>query len=337
MKPSAQSDDARFLELLQKWQSGDFTQADEQALQTLARGDAFRQEALEGFLLSAEHDHAQQLDRLRLRLRPAQPREKRRWLPLGLRVAAALALLLSAWWFWRQPAPLPTDQTVALETPTAPAEQTPSVAAAPAPSEADPTAAAPNRARPEAGPGSAAAAPAAPPTREEEAKTAPTATNADMAAEPAAAPPAAAALPATDDASSADALRQESAKKESAPETVENIGEDDVPTALNSAPRPARQKAKASPVQGSEPVGGWPAFRQYLNDKARLPEAARQNNVSGVVRLRFALDAQGRPGGFTVLRGLGHGCEVEAQRLIQGYNWQRGADSVLTVDVRFIR
>ena len=61
--------DKRLLELLERWQSGDFSRADEQELQTLANSDEFRRETVEGFWSLPEADHASHLASIRMRLR----------------------------------------------------------------------------------------------------------------------------------------------------------------------------------------------------------------------------------------------------------------------------
>ncbi|MEO6039696.1 MAG: TonB family protein, partial [Saprospiraceae bacterium] len=93
---------------------------------------------------------------------------------------------------------------------------------------------------------------------------------------------------------------------------------------------------KAGPVQ-SEPAEGWVAFGEYLRQNARLPADARDHNVSGSVRLRFSVNANGDPQNFVVLHSLGYGCDEEAKRLVQNWNWVRGQQPEVTMEVRFVR
>ena len=83
-------DDARFLELLDRWLTGAFTRADERELQALAAADPFRREAWEGFASLPETEHAALLERLRARLQP----QRRKRVPLGIWLAAAATLAL---------------------------------------------------------------------------------------------------------------------------------------------------------------------------------------------------------------------------------------------------
>jgi TonB family protein len=68
-----------------------------------------------------------------------------------------------------------------------------------------------------------------------------------------------------------------------------------------------------------------------------LPEAARQNNVSGSVRLKFRLDVNNQPIDFQIVRSLGYGCDEEAIRLVKAFTWQYGSEQELTVEVPFVR
>jgi len=109
-----ENQDARFLDLLRKWQSGDFTRSDERELDALTQGDDFRRETWEGFTAQPEAEHEQRLAalRLRLRLRAGLGQTRRIGpLPMMMAAAAAVALLVVAVLFFgkkgRQPdAPL---------------------------------------------------------------------------------------------------------------------------------------------------------------------------------------------------------------------------------------
>jgi TonB family protein len=68
-----------------------------------------------------------------------------------------------------------------------------------------------------------------------------------------------------------------------------------------------------------------------------LPEEARQNNVSGNVRIRFLVDKNGQPKDFLILKSLGFGCDEAARRIIEQYNWIYGQNNTLTVDIPFVR
>jgi hypothetical protein len=107
---------------------------------------------------------------------------------------------------------------------------------------------------------------------------------------------------------------------------------------VRSAPAKAKEALqKETSSRESQPVGGWSGFQEYLRRNARLPETARQNNISGSVRLKFRLDEQNQPRDFQTLKPLGYGCEAEAIKLIQAFNWQRGLNPEVIVDIPFVR
>lgn len=79
------------------------------------------------------------------------------------------------------------------------------------------------------------------------------------------------------------------------------------------------------------------ALEDYLRRNARLPEAARQNNISGYVKVSFRLDRQRRVTDFKVLRPLGYGCDEAAQSLLKAYNWRDFTQDTVMVEVPFVR
>lgn len=88
-----------------------------------------------------------------------------------------------------------------------------------------------------------------------------------------------------------------------------------VPTATHNPNPPElyrtlRPKEEASPV---ELIGGQKALYQAL----QYPADARTNQISGKVTLQLLIDAQGVPRDVTVVKGLGHGCDEEALRVMR--------------------
>ncbi len=59
--------------------------------------------------------------------------------------------------------------------------------------------------------------------------------------------------------------------------------------------------------------------------------------MSGTVRLRFNINANGDPQGFITLRSLGYGCDQEAIRLVKDWVWVRGQNPTVTVEIPFVR
>lgn len=123
--------DARFLDLLRKWQSGDFTRSDEREMDALTQGDDFRRETWEGFAAHPGAGHEQNLAALRLRLRQRAGLGQTRRIggsPVMMAAAAALALFIVAAFFFRENQQQPGEPLAdSAAAPVAP-EQAPGVA-----------------------------------------------------------------------------------------------------------------------------------------------------------------------------------------------------------------
>jgi outer membrane biosynthesis protein TonB len=323
-KPNT-NDDLRLLELLERWQSGDFSRADEREMRALAGTDDFRREAVEGFLSLPEADHAARLAALRARLRPGA---RRMALPRWMAAAAALALLVAAVWFFQNPKPNDADtlaQTEAIErtAPPPPPDSNTSATITDAEQTID---------------NQSFKTPAKSKTGARPADDLPVG---DVAvAEPSRDEAAGYSAPGVVAERSTNIATQQEEAAELA-KAAEQKDLSTVPATKPGAPAPEAKtdaaRAKKTVPQGAVPVGGWDEFRRYLRRNARLPEAARQNNVSGSVRVQFRLDENSQPVDFQILRSLGYGCDEEAIRLLQAQAWQRGSDQAVSVDVPFVR
>ncbi len=328
------NDDKRFLDLLQKWQAGDFTRGDEQELHALARGDDFRREALEGFLMHPEEDHQARLRALRDRLQPAGA-VRRVLFPQITGVAAALVLLLAALWFFRSPAPDPLDAIAQNELPAA-ENQTLSDAAGPAPAESAPersktvpTISAPKSALP----------PITGPIARSEPERKMAAESNDFVTAPAPEIQSASSPVVENEVAKPDS---DIASKEEKAVEQEQRQFDDVKSAAKKAtttdkmPRELPgQQAPANSMQDAD--FEIIALQDYLRRNARLPEAARQNNISGFVQVSFRLSKRREATDFKVLRSLGYGCDEAAVSLLKAYDWRDFSKDNLTVDVPFVR
>ena len=70
--------------------------------------------------------------------------------------------------------------------------------------------------------------------------------------------------------------------------------------------------------QQPEPVGGLQAFYKYVSETIKYPAAARRMGVSGRVYVRFVVEVDGSITNVEVMKGIGHGCDEEAVRVIAG-------------------
>ena len=70
------------------------------------------------------------------------------------------------------------------------------------------------------------------------------------------------------------------------------------------------------------PEGGRKAFKQYLESNLQYPEQALTNEVEGKVTIQFSIGMTGQLTDFSVIRGIGYGCDDEVIRLIKaGPKW----------------
>tara|TARA_Y100001972_G_C7665185_1_gene336129 strand:- start:4871 stop:6187 length:1317 start_codon:yes stop_codon:yes gene_type:complete len=71
-----------------------------------------------------------------------------------------------------------------------------------------------------------------------------------------------------------------------------------------------------------EPANGRNAFRQYVNTSLQYPEAARSQQIEGVVVLKVTVSSDGSVNNIEVKKSLSASCDEEAVRLIEeGPQW----------------
>lgn len=92
----------------------------------------------------------------------------------------------------------------------------------------------------------------------------------------------------------------------------------------------------------AQPVEGDKAYKTYIELSMTYPQAARENNVKGTVRLQISISKTGDITDVEVKSGLGFGCDEEAVRLVeQGPKWQpairndQPIDSKVTYRIKF--
>lgn len=75
-------------------------------------------------------------------------------------------------------------------------------------------------------------------------------------------------------------------------------------------------------VELAHPENGNRAFRQYLEKNIAYPEEAKTQKIEGRVTVDFFVEPDGSVSGFTIIRGIGGGCDEELIRLIkEGPKW----------------
>jgi TonB family protein len=73
------------------------------------------------------------------------------------------------------------------------------------------------------------------------------------------------------------------------------------------------------------PNGGIEALMQYIGENIRYPAEARQKGIEGKVFIQFVVNKDGSIGDTHILKGIGHGCDEEAVRVLKAMPaWKPG-------------
>jgi len=84
------------------------------------------------------------------------------------------------------------------------------------------------------------------------------------------------------------------------------------------------------------PTEGMPAFIQWIAANYTFPQAAMDNNVNGLIQVKFVVEKDGSLSSIEVLRDMGYGTGKEAVRLLQkAKNWNPGIQNGRPVRVTF--
>ncbi len=339
--------DSRFLTLLRNWLSGNFRRPDEAELRSLATGDDFRREAWEGFQSQPETDHARHLDEVREQIRAKHfggegrivQLPQRRWLAM----AAALLLALVAVVFL----PRIFEEKSASAGIAQHLDSYRDAPAADVPSASLPTTSAEKQA-PEI-----RSQPQARDFLGKKASPVEAPKMAETAAEKPASPPASAIAQPTAPAKespSADMVLNETKPAAAQPQSQQDgpppsqgykakTRQSEAPAPASRAMDQAQTRMAAPNRANAEPqaFGGLDEFVAFANQYARLPKDARDNNISGFVRLRFSVSDEGKAYNFQIIRSLGYGCDEEAVRLAEGFLWEASRGQMVSVSVPFVR
>lgn|GEM_PF-3501513 len=91
----------------------------------------------------------------------------------------------------------------------------------------------------------------------------------------------------------------------------------------------------------SEPMpeypGGESKLREYISNNIHYPDSAKANGTGGTVYVRFTVCSDGTVNNAKVLRGLGHGLDEEALRVIREMpRWKPGTRNGVPADVEMV-
>ncbi len=325
--------DKKGLDLLEKWHSGDFTRADEQALQRLlANCDAFSREAIEGYLEQPETDHLVHLSNLRNRLAKKEKRPSNPWF-FRLAVAASFLLCVSVGTWWLSQKNDPTENGTAQEAPTTVISPG-AGATAPAPN-ADIVLSDQSLKKRSASPEIA-------PQKQYDSieNTKPEADLAVNDLNESMPPPAAPILTEVEGTKTDDDKVFESKETESLKKAKSNPQKTRGGAVVAPQPNvgaPAKTRTSAPPP--AAPSIGWEQFRKDMETKLVLPQAAKDNGIkSGTVTMILDIKpTDGKVRSVLFINRLGYGCDEEAERFVQQYIWSipPGGSSKIEVEIEF--
>ena len=63
-------------------------------------------------------------------------------------------------------------------------------------------------------------------------------------------------------------------------------------------------------------------MQQFIKDNLKYPKQALENKVEGSVFIQYQINPEGKVSDTKVLKGLGHGCDEEALRLVKALEFK---------------
>jgi periplasmic protein TonB len=77
--------------------------------------------------------------------------------------------------------------------------------------------------------------------------------------------------------------------------------------------------------ESAAPIGGMPAFYDYVGKKLKYPAQARRMGIEGKVFVEFVIEKDGSITDVKAIKGIGAGCDEEAVRVVESApKWKPG-------------
>lgn len=115
-----------------------------------------------------------------------------------------------------------------------------------------------------------------------------------------------------------------------------SIGNQDVEQPQIVAPIPPQDEVFTVTEQMPEFPGGQEALMEFIRSNIRYPEQAKDLGIQGKVICSFVVDKSGEISKVNVLRGIGHGCDQEAVRVLRAMpKWKPGKQNGKAVNVKY--
>ena len=84
------------------------------------------------------------------------------------------------------------------------------------------------------------------------------------------------------------------------------------------------------------PEGGMEAFYKFVGKELNYPSQASRMGVEGRVYVQFVVDENGKVSDVKAVKGIGHGADEEAERVIKLTKWKPGKQRGRPVKVRMV-
>ena len=79
----------------------------------------------------------------------------------------------------------------------------------------------------------------------------------------------------------------------------------------------SQDKVYTNPDKVALYPGGSKALTKFIKDNLKYPEEAKKANINGVVEVSFIIEKTGGITSINITKGLGHGCDEEACRIVR--------------------
>ena len=120
-----------------------------------------------------------------------------------------------------------------------------------------------------------------------------------------------------------------------------DVVEDAVIEDIQFEPEAAPKEEEADKIfevveQQPTPEGGMEAFYKFVGKELRYPSQASRMGVEGRVYVQFVVDEKGQVSEVKAVKGIGHGADEEAVRVIKLTKWTPGKQRGRAVKVRMV-
>ncbi len=94
-----------------------------------------------------------------------------------------------------------------------------------------------------------------------------------------------------------------------------------------------RDESETPVLKLAEPFGGRKSYDKYLENNLRYPQRAIESKVKGKVTINFMVGTDGTLRDFSVMKGMGYGCDEEVIRLVkEGPKWYPSTEDNVAIE-----